>query len=402
MFLVATRGDMSMSSNTVPHADPNAETQIGSRPDDSSPISTLWRACWAPEDSLTAEEAASTQFRFFRSKHVADLRWIAKLAMTLLVIDFIVVAIYLFFDPIRHLWTNWDNYNGLPVGHGFKVLIDRGWPTVFTYFGPAVTVFGGVIAWAYLAAASRLGIVDLFACEISTLCRVGTIFDVGKHNVDAYHSKGDAAEKHAAAQHAAGKPVMDEQSPRSFVSQENYFPVFDNNSSDLKSLEALVVRNITEYYTYMKAVRDLQRRLASIGPAQISKAGKNAADGLRKEDLWHETLANIIYVLFLGYESARKSISDLIEFEPTRAEETIVILLTELVCYAFLCDHLKDDDVRFRRLQLRETDYRKIVPALILDVKTAHVGNEKYWAPAERTISELEARYDAAMKTLQK
>src|SRR5208282_1370691 len=198
-------------------------------------------------------------------------------------------------------------------------------------YAAAIPLYGAIMAWTYLNAASRLGVVDLFACEISTLCRVGTIFDIGKSNVDAYRSNSHPAEKHAAAQHAAGKPVIDEQSPRSFVSQENYFPVFDNNSSDLKSLEALVVGNITEYYTYMKAARDLQRRLASLDPAQISKPSEDAADDLPKEDLWHETLANIIFVLFLGYESARKSIGDLIEFEPTRAEDTIVILLTELV-----------------------------------------------------------------------
>jgi hypothetical protein len=57
-----------------------------------------------------------------------------------------------------------------------------------------------------------------------------------------------------------------------FVSQEDYFPIFDKNSQDLHSLEALVVGNITEFYTYMKAMRDSRRGLAQIESAEAAKA----------------------------------------------------------------------------------------------------------------------------------
>ena len=50
---------------------------------------------------------------------------------------------------------------------------------LFKYAGPAITICGAIVAWAYVSASKRLGIIDLFACEIKTLCRVGTIFDVG-------------------------------------------------------------------------------------------------------------------------------------------------------------------------------------------------------------------------------
>jgi hypothetical protein len=49
----------------------------------------------------------------------------------------------------------------------------------FSYFGPAVPIYGAIFAWAYLAAAARLGIVDLFVCEISTLCAFGEDLVVG-------------------------------------------------------------------------------------------------------------------------------------------------------------------------------------------------------------------------------
>ena len=104
----------------------------------------------------------------------------------------------------------------------------------------------------------------------------------------------------------------------------------------------------------MKAARDLQRKLALINPAEIAKPAAPAPSGSAKEDSWHDTLANLIYVLFLGFESARKSIKDLVEFEPTRAENSIIILLTELVCFSFLCEYLKDSEIRFKDLQRHE------------------------------------------------
>jgi hypothetical protein len=58
-----------------------------------------------------------------------------------------------------------------------------------TLIGPAVGVAGVIISWAYKSASIRLGIVDLFGCEIATLCRVGTIFDVGTHYIRAYEGR---------------------------------------------------------------------------------------------------------------------------------------------------------------------------------------------------------------------
>ncbi len=73
--------------------------------------------------------------------------------------------------------------------------------------------------------------------------------------------------------------MTDELLSRSSVSQEHHFPIFDNNSSDLESLEALLVGYITEYYTYMKTVRDLQRIFASINNSQAAKSGAGAPHG---------------------------------------------------------------------------------------------------------------------------
>ena len=353
------------------------------------PFKTLWRA-WRVRDNeeLWAEDAASTLFRFFRSKHVADLKLVAKLALFLLALHILLVVTSSIVTDI----TQYKTHPALPKDLADLRLLVGIFPSLVKYVGPAITIYGAIVAWAYLVASKRLGVIDLFACEISTLCRVGTIFDVGKLYVDMY-DQGNAAEKHAKAKHIA--------SSQSFVSQEDYFPVFEHNSSDLESLEALVVESITEYYTYMKAARDLLRKLASIDVSHISKSSDSTADGTVKVDPWHQTVADVIYVLFLGYESARKAITDLTEFQPTQAEHTIVILLTELVCYSFLCKFLRHDNVRFARLQLRQSDYERVVPALIQEVKSGYDGNQrKYWAPAQGTISELERRFHDAMTTL--
>ena len=46
---------------------------------------------------------------------------------------------------------------------------------------------------------------------------------------------------------------------------------------------------------------------------------------------------------FLGLESGRKAIRQLVEYEPTQAEDTFTILLSELVAYGFLREQFKGD-----------------------------------------------------------
>jgi hypothetical protein len=370
-------------------------------------FSTLLRSWAVRDDELSAEESCSTLYRFFRSKHVSDLRLALKLVLVLFLINLLIVEAIAIGPPISHLLNSLkspavrgDTF--IPLDHAVDVLENRVLPVFGTFIGAAISIYGAALAWSYVAASKRLGVVDLFAYEISTLCRVGTIFDIGKRYVAAYHGKDNIIRKRAAVKSTAAAHQTDDQLPRSFISQENFFSIFDKNSSDLQSLEVLVIGHITEFYIYMKTARDLQRELASIDVPQATNFSKSETDDSAKVDLWHETLADMIYVLFLGYESARKAVADLIEFQPTRAENTIVILLTELVCFAFLCEYFKHDSVRFSRLQLREFDYERIVPALIERANANHKENEEYWHPAQRTIPELETRYKAALETLQR
>jgi|HubBroStandDraft_1064217.scaffolds.fasta_scaffold05829_3 hypothetical protein len=323
-------------------------------------IRTILRAALLrPSTELSAAEASSTIYRFFRSKHVVDLKVFAMIAMTVGAGAFLVLAMEAGFYllAVFHL-------SPLP---DLKEVVDG----LQKDAGKVIGLTGVILVWAYRSACTRLGVVDLFACEIGTLCRVGTLFGIGRKYV---------------AQYEAGPPISKSADKGAapdagFVSQEEYFPVFENNTHDLQLLEATVVNNITEFYTYMKATRDALRRLGEISP-----------------EAWHGAMCNVIYLVFLAYESGRKAINDLVEYEPVAAESKIVILLTELDTYAFLIRHFPADDLRYKRLKLREPDYRLDVSALYETVSHYNgAAQGRDWLPAVRSLEELAERYQDAL-----
>jgi hypothetical protein len=230
-----------------------------------------------------------------------------------------------------------------------------------------------VLAWTYQTGSARLGVVDLFACEIATLCRVAAVIDMVPRYIDLFHTGPKMVLPHA----------IDGDMPTNggrFTSQESYFPVFDSSVKDLQQLEADVVDNVTAFYTYMKVMRDSLRKLAEIhAPTDESIGG----------DDWHRGICNVIYMQFLGLESARKAIKDLVEFEPTQAEDIFTILLSELVAYGFLREQFKGD-LRQRRLEARDEAYRREIPDLYLTVKD-RTGPK--WEKAKDVAAEVMKRH---------
>jgi hypothetical protein len=331
----------------------------------------------------TGEEAATID-RLFVSQHVADLRLIVAFAsvavMSVLVIGLALSAeseaakLVAGFEPGRS--AGWWF---LRLGHHASVAVGN----FLTFFGPVLAVFGAVLAWAYQVGSARLGLVDLFACEISTLCRVATVVDSVGRSVDRFN-KDPPVEPAGADKSSA--PA------RAFTSEEDYFPVFGANARDLQTLEARVVINITAFYTYMKAVRDSARASAEIGAQPGGAEARRAA------------LRDIVYMMFLGLESARHAIADLVEFEPEEAERTIVILISELEAYRFLCGQFDGADMRRQRIALRASDYQEIVPKLCHDVakavteKRSRIGRPaSRWEPARILLPELQKRYHDAV-----
>jgi hypothetical protein len=147
----------------------------------------------------------------------------------------------------------------------------------------------------------------------------------------------------------------------------------------------------------MKAMRDSLRKLAEIEPPRAATPKMETPHAKTELGPWHAAITNVIYLLFLAYESGRKAVHDLIEFQPTAAECTIVILLTELKCYSFLLTHIEHDNFRYQRLKLREENYKQEVPRLFRKVMShAEKENEKDWLPAMRIGMELARRYEDA------
>jgi hypothetical protein len=165
-----------------------------------------------------------------------------------------------------------------------------------------------------------------------------------------------------------------------FTSQESYFPVFDSSVKDLQLLEAELVDSVTAFYTYMKVMRDSLRRLAQTRPTPPGGAG---------HDDWHRAVCNVVYMQFLALESARKAIAQLVEFEPTRAENTFTILLNELLAYGFLREQFTGD-LRHRLLQAREHYYRDELPG---EFRAVALQTGHRWARAQEVAAEVMQRH---------
>jgi hypothetical protein len=266
--------------------------------------------------------------------HVEDLRWVARMTMLGAILAVLAIGIIV---PVMGMLSAGSNIHEALLPFQISAVLAG---------------VGGVFAWCYKTGSERLGIVDLFACEITTLCRICTINGLTNSCIASFELDGE--------QH-------DELGERfaHFESSEHYTPVFDANAKELQSLDVKVVINITAFYTYWKSTRDAFRRLANT-QATATAASNN------KNDAWHRAMRNVIYMQFLTLESARKAVRDLIEFEPASAENMITILLSELPAYRFLVDNFGEGDVRHTRLKLRRDRYQEVVPEVYCHTKSMH------------------------------
>jgi hypothetical protein len=323
---------------------------------------------------LRLGKESSTFERLGRSRHVADLRLIFSVTVIMMIIGMIAALAFCFEYQVITDWKELrESHSAWPwVRHGFSAIVSSG-----PFIGAIFILGGGVLAWTYQTGSARLGVVDLFACEIATLCRVAAVVDMVRRYVDLFEYGPQSGQPH---------PIDGElpDDTTRFTSQESYFPVFDSSVKELQSLEADVVKHVTAFYTYMKVMRDSLRRLTQI---------KAPEGGGASEDDWHRAICNVIYMQFLGLESARKAIKDLVEFEPTQAEDMITILLSELLAYAFLREHFRGD-VRQRRLEARDLSYRRDIPALH---RLVMAGEGPQWEAARDLAAEMMRRFDRVL-----
>jgi hypothetical protein len=284
---------------------------------------------------LRTGNPTDTVDRLFDSQHVNDLRLIAATGFVLTLLAFAVALI----TAVSFCLDAWPPKNAT-LASLIVFLAQCGGVHFLTIFAPVSATFGGILAWAYQVGSARLGVVDLFACEIDTLTRVVTVIGMISTllNRDSDNPPQTAA--------ATANPSA---SSDPFSSEENYFPILDSNARDLQTLEATVVINITAFYTYMKAMRDTFRHIA------------DSSSSARR----HESLKNLIYMLYLALESGRRATDDLVEFEPIHTERTLTTLLAELEAYTFLrAQYPTPGEVRHDRLILRGPEYTAVVRKL--------------------------------------
>src|SRR6516225_10006508 len=134
---------------------------------------------------LRRNKESSTFERLGRSRHVADLRLIFSVTVILMIIGAIAALAFSFENEVMNDWPALHGSQSIwPwVRHAFAASIAGG-----TFIGAICALGGGVLAWTYQAGGSRLGVVDLFACEIATLCRVVAVSEVVQRYIGLFEN----------------------------------------------------------------------------------------------------------------------------------------------------------------------------------------------------------------------
>ena len=185
----------------------------------------------------------------------------------------------------------------------------------------------GAGGWAYQSANARFGVVDIFAAEIATICRVAAVAEFMPTYIRRY--------------------VNNEPVPP-VTSKNNYLIVFDNNAKDLEVLDGEVVQFVAQFYLYMKVLQDALARGSDGSQGSNVSGGQNAL--------------NTIYNGFLAFESARKAITVLVDDHNKREEYILTTLVSELPAYALLSVEFKEaHDLRSLRIAARFPGYRRMI-----------------------------------------
>lgn len=299
--------------------------------------------------SLQQRGPALSFARLCTSRHLQDLQWLATLVIVILVVL---------------------SYGKYLSGFDLSLLREEG------VFAAIAAGAAGLLTWAYQSGSRRIGAVDLFACEISVICRVCIVVDYANSSVALAARALDRAELITKGSPGLDIParknnILDVR--RKFTSVENYTPVYDNHLSELQPLDVNVVTYVTQFYTYRKTLVDYLRAISA------------EEDSERIPRLFSQ----MIYMQFLMFESARLAVEELIEFEPNRAESLVNILCSELVLFRFLHTEHKDD-YQGARLYLRRSQYHDLVPELYNTIMRSRHGT---WTRAKTTAPEMLKRY---------
>jgi hypothetical protein len=124
-----------------------------------------WLSVKAFRQAIEETGPPSTFIRLLSSDHLNDLQWIGLGAIVLWAI---FIALLL---TQANSNTNLNNH----LSSVFDYFINQ-----HAIFGGITAVLGLVLNWIYQTGSKRLGVVDLFACEISAICRVSLAVDFAR------------------------------------------------------------------------------------------------------------------------------------------------------------------------------------------------------------------------------
>jgi len=153
--------------------------------------------------------SAATFDRLVRSKHVGDLQWIVDVTVGAAVLAITVLGVIFAAEGV------WANFSWVPA------------TALLAGCGAVLAAVGGITAWCYQTGASRLGTIDLVACEITTLCRICTINGLADTCISAF-AADTMSDK--------DKLIKMKEQFGDFDSSGTYTPFFDANAKELHSL----------------------------------------------------------------------------------------------------------------------------------------------------------------------
>jgi hypothetical protein len=258
--------------------------------------------------------------RFCCSRHTRDL---FAIALGTLAAAFFAPGVALYI--VAHWWKA-----SSPAFPGVLQLILNGAPADMVPVELQVALFtvaAGVIGWAYQSANTRFGVVDIFAAEIATLCRVAVVSDFMPKYVALFQKEREFPKGEA---------------------RRDYLAVFNNNAKDLEVLDGDVARFVTQFYVHMKALMDTVSRGAD--PQENPQAA-----------------LNVIYTAFLAFESARQALAVLTDNERERQEYVLTALLSEVPAYLLLLTEANNLDepgkhkLRKNRIEERVRRYQRLM-----------------------------------------
>jgi hypothetical protein len=220
-------------------------------------------------------------------------------------------------------------------------------PGLQVIFGTSVFgTFIELLRRTYDSAIKRLATIDLFTSESLSIMRVFASANIIGDFIRLY-DKIDTPKKAApsAPTPDPGKPTPESvKGPSGFADSarsEDYFTIFNNNVSDLASLDPAVVNDITAFYTFLKASRDATGAIKLWTAPDYEMSEK-------KDDI-----VAIVFLCFLMSVHGQLALDRLITSEGNRKIADDIFAGVMLQCFSFLDHVVPKEDFRRPRINQR-------------------------------------------------